>query len=61
LESGNSHTLEAGEGCGSCNGLVGELGLIGSVVLGVVGLLVVLVGVAWKVLEDGPGERGVGK
>ena len=38
--------LEASEGGGTRDGLVGELGLVGGVVVSVVGLLVVVVGVA---------------
>lgn len=42
-------TFEAGEGCSSCYSLMGEFGFIGGVVIGVVGLLVVVVGVACQV------------
>ena len=52
------HTFEACEGCSTCYSFVGELGLIGGVVICVVGLLVVVVGIAYRVLEGGPGGRG---
>jgi hypothetical protein len=39
--------LEPSEGGSTCDGLVRELGFVGGVVVGVVGLLVVVVGVAW--------------
>lgn len=51
-------TFEAGEGCSSCYSFVGEFGFIWGVVIGVVGLLVVVVGVAYRVLECGPGTGG---
>lgn len=46
-------TFEAGEGCSSCYSLMGEFGFIGGVGISVVGLLVVVVGVACRVLEGG--------
>lgn len=51
-------TFEAGEGCSSCYSFVGEFGFIWGVVISVVGLLVVVVGIAYRVLEGGPGGRG---
>lgn len=37
-----------------------ELGLVGGVVVGVIGLLVIVVGVAFKSLEIGRGGKGWG-